>query len=303
MLNLNGVRLRNRIVFSSSSFEYGRKYWEDWLIRPQRAGAVTTRTLTLRQREGHLQTILRPWDVVRKVHGGWLNAVGLRNIGIDRYIAEEYPRTRHVNVIVSIHGFTTDEWGVLIDRLEPLEIAGIELNLSCPNVEHIPGDDVPAIVRLARRRSRHPLIAKLSADMSYVSLGRLCEDEGINVLSVTNTVRGLRLNPRTGQPLLRYRFGGVSGAAIKPIGLRVVADLRDAGVRLPIIGGGGIMSVNDAREYIWAGADAAAFASIHFFSYWRVLLLLNGAGALDEIAALRDRRGGAPSPLVSVSAS
>jgi dihydroorotate dehydrogenase (NAD+) catalytic subunit len=113
----------------------------------------------------------------------------------------------------------------------------------------------------AVKRSRHPVLLKLSPDYDYLAHARLAERYAVAGLVAINTVKGLRLDPRTGEPLLKNRFGGLSGRAIKPIGLRVVAELRDAGIRLPIIATGGIRSFDDCREYFWAGADAVSLGS------------------------------------------
>jgi dihydroorotate dehydrogenase (NAD+) catalytic subunit len=110
-------------------------------------------------------------------------------------------------------------------------------------------------------RSNHPVILKLSPDVDYLDNARRAALAGVSALTAINTVKALRLDPRTGEPLLANRYGGLSGRAIKPIGLRVVAELRDAGVTLPIIATGGVRTVNDCREYFWAGADAVSLGS------------------------------------------
>jgi dihydroorotate dehydrogenase (NAD+) catalytic subunit len=141
------------------------------------------------------------------------------------------------------------------------DIAAVELNVSCHNVNFDFSTILQAVLDEAVPRSNHPVLLKLSPDTDYLRTAAQAAGAGVSGLTAINTVKALRLDPRTGQPLLANRFGGLSGRAIKPIGLRVVAELRDAGITLPIIATGGIRTVNDCREYFWAGADAVSLGS------------------------------------------
>jgi dihydroorotate dehydrogenase (NAD+) catalytic subunit len=294
MIDLNGVRLRNRLVTSSSLLGYGAPRgrlvlyglspFAQW-VALDRFGAVTTRTLTLEPREGHfslredwaiteLPELLRRYArALRKVDGGWLNAFGWSNIGIEAYFRDYFPRTHHLNRIVSVGGFSADEFCCLVEVVNahapPGEIAAVEFNVSCHNVNFPFETILEEVLAHAVQRSRHPVLLKLSPDYDYLAHARLAERHGVAGLVAINTVKGLRLDPRTGQPLLNNRFGGLSGRAIKPIGLRVVAELRDAGVQLPIIATAGIRSFDDCREYFWAGADAVSLGSeVWLAPYW-----------------------------------
>jgi dihydroorotate dehydrogenase (NAD+) catalytic subunit len=286
MIELNGVRLRNRVVTSSSLLGYGAPrgrlvlyglspiaQWVDLAA----FGAVTLRTLTLEPREGHfslredwrlqeLPELLRRYaGALRRVDAGWLNAFGWSNIGIEAYFRDYFPRTSQLNRIVSVGGFSADEFTQLVDivnaRAEPGEIAAVEFNVSCHNVNFPFETILEAVLARAVPRSRHPVLLKLSPDYDYLAHARLAERYGVAGLVAMNTVKGLRLDPASGAPLLENRFGGLSGRAIKPIGLRVVAELRDAGIRLPIIASAGVRSFDDCREYFWAGADAISLGS------------------------------------------
>jgi dihydroorotate dehydrogenase (NAD+) catalytic subunit len=286
MIDLNGVRLRNRVVTSSSLLGYGapRGRFALYGLSPiaqwvplERFGAVTTRTLTLEPREGHftlredwkpreLPSLLRRYaHALRQVDSGWLNAFGWCNIGIDAYFRDYFPRTRKLNRVVSLGGFSADEFCQLADvvnaRAEPGEIAAVEFNVSCHNVNFPFETILEDVLAQAVGRSRHPVLLKLSPDYDYLTHARLAERYGVAGLVAINTVKGLRLDPDSGEPLLKNRFGGLSGRAIKPIGLRVVAELRDAGIRLPIIATAGIRTFDDCREYFWAGADAVSLGS------------------------------------------
>jgi len=137
----------------------------------------------------------------------------------------------------------------------------VEFNVSCPNVEHDFEPILDAVLADAVPRSHHPVILTLSPDRDYVTHARRAAAAGLSALTAINTVRALRLDPVTGRPWLANRYGGLSGRAIKPIGLRVVAELRDAGTTLPIIATGGVRDFDDCREYFWAGADAVSLGS------------------------------------------
>jgi dihydroorotate dehydrogenase (NAD+) catalytic subunit len=294
VIDLGGVRLRNRVVTSSSLLGYGapRGRFALYGLSPiaqwvplERFGAVTTRTLTLEPREGHF-TLREDWQLhefpgllkryaqaLTRVDAGWLNAFGWCNIGIEAYFRDYFPKTKKLNRIISLGGFSADEFCRLVDevnaRAEPGEIAAVEFNVSCHNVNFPFETILEEVLAEAVRRSRHPVLLKLSPDYDYVADARLAARYGVAGLVAMNTVKGLRLDPETGEPLLKNRFGGLSGRAIKPIGLRVVAELRDAGVNLPIIATAGIRTFDDCREYFWAGADAVSLGSeVWLAPYW-----------------------------------
>lgn len=285
-VDLNGIRLRNRLLTSSSLLGYGAPAGRlvlyglspiaQW-VPLERFGAVTTRTLTVEPREGHF-TLREGWKLrefptmlrlyagaLRRVDAGWLNAFGWSNIGIERYFEEYFPRTHHLNRIVSVGGFSAEEFVRLVEtvneRAPAGSIAAVEFNVSCHNVNFPFETILEEVLAAAVPKSRHPVILKLSPDEDYVAQARLAERFGVAAVTAINAVKALRLDPETGRPFLRNRFGSLSGRAIKPIGLRVVAELRDAGIRLPIIATGGIRTFDDCREYFWAGADAVSLGS------------------------------------------
>lgn len=307
-IDLNGVRLRNRLLTSASLLGYGASKRRlilyglspiaQW-VPLERFGAVVTRTLTLQPREGNfslredwrlrdVRQMLRLYaGALRRVDAGWINAFGWSNIGIERYFDEYFPRTAHLNRIVSLGGFSAEEFGALVEtvnrRAAPGRIAAVELNVSCHNVNFPFETILDEVLARAVPLSRHPVILKLSPDEDYVEHARMAERHGVAALTAINSVKALRLDPQTGEPLLRNRYGSLSGRAIKPIGLRVVAELRDAGVRLPIIATAGIRDFDDCREYFWAGADAVSLGS----AVWLRPMPLY---ALGPIEGLRIRR-------------
>jgi len=286
VIDLNGIRLRNRVLTSASLLGYGTSKRRlilyglspiaQW-VPLERFGAVTTRTLTVEPREGHF-SLREDWSLtefpamlrlyggaLHQVHGGWVNAFGWCNIGIGRYFDEYYPRTGNLNRIISLGGFSAGEFTQLVEtvneRAAPGEISAVEFNVSCHNVNFPFEEILDEVLREAVPRSRHPVILKLSPDTDYLAQARLGERHGVAAFTAINAVKALSLDPETGQPHLRNRYGSLSGRAIKPIGLRVVAELRDAGITLPIIATAGISTYDDCREYFWAGADAVSLGS------------------------------------------
>ena len=308
MIDLNGIRLRNRLVTSASLLGYGASKRRlilyglspiaQW-VPLERFGAVTTRTLSVRPRDGHF-TLREDWRLtelpemlrlyrraLRQVDAGWMNAFGWCNIGIDRYFVEYYPRTTALNRIISVGGFSAEELGQLVEavnrRAAPGDIAAVEFNVSCHNVNFPFETILEEALRQAVPLSRHPVILKLSPDEDYVAQARLAERYGVAALTAINAMKALRLDPETGEPWMQNRFGSISGRAIKPVGLRVVAELRDAGIQLPIIASAGVRDFNDAREFFWAGADAVSLGS----AAW---LLPLPRYALGPLEGLRIRR-------------
>jgi dihydroorotate dehydrogenase (NAD+) catalytic subunit len=286
MIDLNGIQLRNRLVTSSSLLGYGAPKGRFAItglsplvnfVDLRRFGAVTVRTVTEQPREGHF-TLRESWGptslpeffrlyrgALQEADGGWLNAFGWSNIGIERYFDEYFPRTSEQNRILSLGGFSADEFSSLVEtvnrRAKPGELAAVEFNVSCHNVNFDFSAIIEEVLRRAVPASKFPVILKLSPDFDYLEHARLAETTGVAAISAINTVKGLRLDPATGAPLLKNRYGGLSGRAIKPIGLRVVSELREAGIKLPIIAGGGVRTFDDVREYGWAGADACSLGS------------------------------------------
>jgi dihydroorotate dehydrogenase (NAD+) catalytic subunit len=262
-------------------------------------GAVTTRTLTVEPRDGHFSTrddyalhevpgLLRRYGtVLRGTDGGWINAFGWCNVGIDAYLRDYYPRTRDQRVIISLGGFSAAEFVTLVDRVNAVvpagDIAAVEFNVSCHNVNFDFSTILADVLAEAVPRSNHPVILKLSPDYDYVRNAEQAVRAGVSGLTAINTVKALRLDPRTGTPWLANRYGGLSGRAIKPIALRVVSELREAGVTLPIIGTGGVRTVDDCREYFWAGADAVSLGSATWLASYP-------GYALAPLRALRVRR-------------
>ncbi len=222
--------------------------------------AFVTKTVTPLPREGNAPTR------VAEVEHGMLNSIGLANPGIDSFLADKLPRLAELGVPiwVSVGGFAVDEYADLCDRLDDRsEVAAIELNVSCPNVDDVPSS-VNEIVAASRAATRKTLYAKLSpATADIAEVARAAHDAGADGLSLVNTILGLALDERTLRPRLGRWAGGLSGPALKPIALAAVFSCYRA-TGLPIVGMGGITSGRDALEFVAAGASVVALGTVLF---------------------------------------
>lgn len=222
--------------------------------------AFVTKTVTPIPREGNAPVRIVETDV------GMLNSIGLANPGIDRFVTRDLPQLGKlgVPVWVSVGGFDADDYAESCSRLDDhAEVAAIELNVSCPNVE-APAESATQIVAAARLATRKPLWAKLSPAVPDIGeVARAAQAAGADGLSLVNTLRGLKLDPRTLRPALGPGQGGLSGPALRPVALAAVATCFEA-TGLPIVGMGGVQTGDDALEFIAAGARHVALGTVLF---------------------------------------
>jgi dihydroorotate dehydrogenase (NAD+) catalytic subunit len=219
--------------------------------------AFVTKTVTPLPREGN--------DPVRiaEVAGGMLNAIGLANPGIERFCSDTLPKLAGLEIWASVGGFATRDYVDLCERLDAEDVAAIELNLSCPNVDEVP-ESVGEVVAAARAATTKPLYAKLSPAVPDVAeTARAAEAAGADGLSLVNTIRGFALDERTLRPVLARGAGGLSGPALRPIALAAVHACRRATV-LPIVGMGGVATGRHALELLAAGANDVALGTVLF---------------------------------------
>ena len=266
-VNLAGIPLRNPVMTASGTFGYGEEFAE--YVNLERIGAFVTKGLSLKPRAGN------PTPRIVETPGGMLNAIGLQNVGIEAFIAKKVPFLRTVNTpaIANFFGNTVDEYAEMTRRLDEIpELAGLEINISCPNVKQggiVFGTDpdcAAAVVSACRAATIKPLIVKLSPNVTdVVAMAKACEDAGADALSLINTLTGMAIDLNRRRPVLANITGGFSGPAIKPIALRMVWQVAKA-VKLPIIGIGGIMNATDALEFILAGATAVQVGTASFIN-------------------------------------
>jgi dihydroorotate dehydrogenase (NAD+) catalytic subunit len=263
---IGALRLRNPILAASGTFGYGLEFAH--LVDLNRLGGFVTKGLSKEPIEGAPAPRLYPTP------SGMLNAVGLQNVGVRAFVAEKLPVLRKFDtaIIANVFGYTIDEYAEVIRTLEDAEgLAGYELNISCPNVKKGGmqfGSDpsqVSEVVGAARKAaSKRPLWVKLSPLVTDIGLiARSAEEAGADALTVANTYPAMALDFRTGKSRLGCPAGGLSGPAIKPITLRLVWETRKA-VKTPIIGLGGIETVEDVLEYLSVGASAVQVGTASF---------------------------------------
>jgi dihydroorotate dehydrogenase (NAD+) catalytic subunit len=265
-VSLAGLELVNPVIAASGTFGYGVEFEE--IVSLERLGGFVTKGISLEPMAGH------PAPRMVQTAAGMLNAIGLQNIGVEEFIERKLPplkRYPNCKVIVNVFGHTAAEYLAVIDRLNDTEgIAAYELNVSCPNVQAggmTFGADPYSLEELVERTKRlaiQPLIVKLSPNVtSIVQMARICANSGADALSVANTFRAMSIDSETRQPRLTNVTGGLSGPAIKPIALRMVYEAARA-VEIPVIGMGGIVTPEDAVEYMLAGATAVEVGTASF---------------------------------------
>ncbi len=266
-VNLAGIAMRNPVMTASGTFGYGEEFAE--YVDLETIGAFVTKGLSLKPRAGN------PTPRIVETPGGMLNAIGLQNVGIDAFIQKKVPFLSSVNTpaIANFFGNTVDEYAEMAGRLDQIpEVAGLEVNISCPNVKQggiVFGTDpdcAASVVKACRAVTKKPLIVKLSPNVTdVVAMARACEDAGADCLSLINTLTGMAIDLNRRRPVLANITGGFSGPAIKPIALRMVWQVAKA-VKVPIIGIGGIMNATDALEFILAGATAVQVGTASFIN-------------------------------------
>lgn len=264
MVNLSGIELQNPVIPASGCFGFGYEFNELYPI-DKYLGSISIKGTTLEPRPGN------ELPRIAETPSGLLNSVGLQNPGIHKVIGEELPKLRavfHQPIIANISGFSIDEY-VECCRLMTAEeqIGIIELNVSCPNV-HGGGmafgtseNAVAEVVKAVKRVVTKPLYVKLSPNVTdIVAIAKAAEKAGADGLVLINTLLGMRINLRTGQPILANVTGGLSGPAIFPVALRMVWQVARA-CHVPIIGCGGVSCADDVREMMLAGASAVEVGS------------------------------------------
>ncbi len=285
-VQLGRLRLPNPILVASGTFGYAREM--EAFVDLSRLGGIVPKTVTLEPRQGNA-----PWRTVETA-AGMLNAIGLDNDGLDAFVEHHLPYLSGLGapIIVSVAGRTHDEFVAMCRRLGECDgPAAIELNISCPNVSH--GVDFgvdPAmcerVVADCRVACDLPIIAKLTPNVTSIAvMARAAEAGGADALAVINTVLGMSVNWRKRRPMLANTVGGLSGPAIKPIALRCVWQASQA-VKTPIIGIGGIATIDDVMEFLVAGASAAQLGTVNFYRPGASMEVLNALPeALAELGA------------------
>jgi dihydroorotate dehydrogenase (NAD+) catalytic subunit len=279
-VSLGKLKLKNPVMTASGTFGYGNEYAE--FLDLNKLGAIVVKGLSLKPRQGN------PPPRIVETPAGMLNAIGLQNIGINSFIEKELPFLKQYKtpVIVNFFGDSIEEYVAAAEKLSAVDgINALEMNISCPNKQagwSIFGTDPKVthkVVSAVRKVTNIPLIAKLSPNVTSISLmAQVSEDAGADAISVINTLTGMAIDIRTRKPKLANRVGGLSGPAIRPVAVRMVWECFKA-VNIPIIGMGGIVTPEDAIEFILAGASAVAIGTGNFIDPGITVDIINGIKA------------------------
>jgi len=286
-VDLGKFKIANPVMTASGTFGYGFEYKDYYDLRE--LGAVVVKGIAVKPSHGN------PTPRVAEVTGGMLNAIGLQGPGVDKFLhgAEYMPFLRQsgATVIVNIWGKSIEEYCEVAARLEAERegIAALEVNISCPNIKEggiAFGTDLKLahkVVSEIRKITTLPLITKLSPNVTCIAdFARAVVDAGSNMVSLINTLTGMAINIETRRPYIANITGGLSGPAIKPVAVRMVYEVAQA-VDVPIIGMGGIMSGEDAVEFLLAGADAVAVGTAIFVDPYTPLRVIKGIQEYLEI--------------------
>ena len=277
-VKIGKLTLQNPVMTASGTFGTGEEL-EDF-VDLNKLGAIVVKGVTLLPRAGN------PTPRIAETASGMLNAIGLQNPGIDRFIFEKTPYFEKFKVpfIINISGYEASEYGELAKRLEEVPaVSGLEVNVSCPNVKYSNGlvfakdpKAVGLITRLVKKNTKKTVIIKLSPEVSDIKIiAKAAEDNGADALSLINTISGMAIDIDSRKPKIKNILGGLSGPAIKPIGIRCVWQVYNS-VKIPVIGMGGIMNASDAIEYLLAGAAAVAVGTGNFINPAVTLDILEG---------------------------
>lgn len=289
-----GVEFANPLIAASGTFGFGREFAE--LYPLSNLGGISCKGITLKRRDGN------PPPRIAETPSGILNAVGLQNPGVDVFINEDLPWLKQQNtvVIANIAGNTVEDYCAMAEKLSETDVDMIELNISCPNVKSggvqfgTSCESVENITAAVRKYCKKPLVVKLSPNVTDIaSIAKSAEAAGADAVSMINTLTGMRIDIHTRRPIIRNNTGGLSGAAVFPVAVRMVWQVANA-VKIPIIGMGGITTWQDAVEMLMAGAAALQIGTVLFTDPYAPIKINEGLNSfLDEnhIASITELTG------------
>lgn len=275
-VNLAGVLLKNPIMTASGTFGSGQEYSE--FVDLNKLGAVVTKGVANVPWPGN------PTPRVAEVYGGMLNAIGLQNPGIDVFVQRDIPFLTHYDtrIIVNVCGKTASDYIEVVERLAEQPVDMLEINISCPNVKEggiafgQNAASVEEITKEVKKYARQPVIMKLSPNVTDITeMAKAAEAGGADVISLINTLTGMKIDVNRRKFALANRTGGMSGPVVHPIAVRMVYQAAQA-VNIPIIGMGGVQSTEDALELILAGATAVSVGTANFTNPTATIDIING---------------------------
>lgn len=282
-VKINNFSLRNPILTASGTFGYGLEFQD--LVPLEELGGIIVKGTTLEKCEGN------DYPRMAETASGMLNCVGLQNKGVDYFCENIYPKLKDIdtNFIVNVSGNSPENYAECAARINSLDkIPAIELNISCPNVKDggmafgVTCEGAASVVKAVRKSYHKTLIVKLSPNVTNISdIARACEAEGVDAVSLINTLMGMAIDIEHRCPKLSIGTGGLSGPAVKPVAVRMVHDVHKA-VNIPVIGLGGIMTAEDAIEFFMAGATAVEIGTANFIDPTVTLKIKNGVASWLE---------------------
>lgn len=290
-VNLAGVTLKNPVMTASGTFGSGAEYSE--FVDLNNLGAVVTKGVANVPWPGN------PTPRVAETTGGMLNAIGLQNPGIDVFCERDIPFLKKFDtkIIVNVCGKTTEDYCEVVERLgnEPVDM--LEINVSCPNVKEggIAFGQNPkaleAITREVKKYARQPVIMKLSPNVTDITeMARAAEAGGADVVSLINTITGMKIDINRRTFALANKTGGMSGPAVKPVAVRMVYQVANA-VSIPVLGMGGVQNTEDALEFLMAGATMVAVGTANFFNPYVTSQIIDGLEEYvkkEKLSSIRD---------------
>ena len=287
-VNLAGVELKNPVMTASGTFGSGMEYSE--FVDLSRLGAVVTKGVANHPWPGN------PTPRIAEVTGGMLNAIGLQNPGIDVFCERDIPFLKQYDtkIIVNVCGKTTEDYLEVVERLadEPVDL--LEINISCPNVKEggiAFGQDpkaVEAITKAVKEKAKQPVIMKLSPNVTdIVTMAKAAEAGGADVLSLINTLTGMKFDIHRRKFALANKTGGMSGPCVKPVAVRMVYQVAHA-VSVPVIGMGGIQNAEDAIEFLMAGATAVSVGTANFHNPFTTVEVVDGIADYMRVHGMED---------------
>ena len=287
-VNLAGVELKNPVMTASGTFGSGMEYSE--FVDLSRLGAVVTKGVANHPWLGN------PTPRIAEVTGGMLNAIGLQNPGIDVFCERDIPFLKQYDtkIIVNVCGKTTEDYLEVVERLadEPVDL--LEINISCPNVKEggiAFGQDpkaVEAITKAVKEKAKQPVIMKLSPNVTdIVTMAKAAEAGGADVLSLINTLTGMKFDIHRRKFALANKTGGMSGPCVKPVAVRMVYQVAHA-VSVPVIGMGGIQNAEDAIEFLMAGATAVSVGPANFHNPFTTVEVVDGIADYMRVHGMED---------------
>ena len=279
-VNIGELKLKNPVMTASGTFGYGEEFMD--FIDIARIGGIIVKGTTIHKREGN------PYPRMAETPSGMLNAVGLQNKGVNYFVRHIYPRIKDIktNIIVNVSGSAIEDYVQTAEIINELvNIPAIELNISCPNVKQggmafgVSAQGAESVVKAVRSVYKKTLIVKLSPNVTDITeIARAVEYSGADSVSLINTLLGMAIDAERRKPILSTITGGLSGAAVKPIALRMVWQVAKA-IKIPVIGLGGIMNWKDAIEFFLAGATAIQIGTANFIDPTVTLKVIAG---IDE---------------------